>query len=227
MSTFRSGTFTRTNGYKRPRVGKLLARAAVPLVVLFFLLPATTLAQVTEDQPASTTKGVYFEGLVSGGTMSFGDFDGVDAGATFSGRLGYGITNSIGLFAGFQAGRFASNSDFTGTVHSPDDAYVLGSFDLGAQYNVRSGREWVPYAELSYTRLITGDGFSNTFSANGLTLGAGMRYYVTETWALNGRVQASPVNVYSLDYNGQELDNQEWSGLSTRLSVGLTWFPFR
>jgi len=72
------------------------------------------------------------------------------------------------------------------------------------------------------THIFAANGSSNPFSTNGLTLGAGMTYHFTETWALNGRVQAAPVNVYSLDFKGQGLDNQEWSGLSTRLSVGLT-----
>lgn len=228
--------FTRTNPFSRTklsagedtsRIFERAVRIGSALILLLLLLPGLTFAQPDDARAESTTEGFYVQGMLSGGTMSFSDFDDVDAGATFSGRLGYGFTRSIGVFAGFEFGEFANNSGFTEEVHAFNSGYVLGSFDLGAQYNFRAGEQWVPYAELAYTRLITGDELSNTFSANGVTLGGGLKYHLTDTWALNGRVQVSPINVFSLDYNGQELDNQEWGGVSTRVSVGLTWFPFR
>lgn len=227
MDVFCSTRLSCTQKLKTTQAAEIVQRSLIPLILLLLLLPGTVIGQNADEPLAPTTKGFYLEGMVSAGTMTFSDFAGVDAGGTFSGRLGYGITNSIGLFAGVQAGQFSTNSEFTNTVHSSADAYALGSFDLGAQYNFRAMREWVPYVEIAYTGIITGDDLSNTFSANGVTLGGGVKYHVSDTWALNGRVQLSPVNVYSLDYNGQELDNQKWGGLSTRFSVGLTWFPFR
>lgn len=203
-------------------------RTALVLVVLLSLAcltPPSAYAQSDDARPQSYTKGLYVQGMLSGGALAFDDFDGTDPGFTFSGRLGYGITNTFGLFAEFDAGVFNAESEFTEVVHAPE--YVVGAFNVGGQFNFRSGKQWVPYGELALTGLITGDELSNTFSAGGLTVGGGVKYYLTDSWALDGRLHLSPIEISSLDYAGQELEGLDVNAVSTRFSVGLTWFVTR
>lgn len=203
-------------------------RTALVLVVLVSLVgltPPSAYAQSDDTRPQSYTKGLYVQGMLSGGTLAFDDFDGTDPGFSFSGRLGYGITNTFGLFAEFDAGAFNAESEFTEVVHTPE--YVVGAFNVGGQVNFRSGKKWVPYGELALTGLVTGDELSNTFSAAGLTVGGGVKYYLTDSWALDGRLHLSPVEISSLDYDGQDLEGVDVNAISTRLSIGVTWFVTR
>lgn len=195
------------------------------LILAWFTAPDVATAQTNDARPESYTRGLYVDGMLAGSTVSYDGSDGVDPGAVFSGRVGYGFTDLFGIFAEVGAGAYASEQDLTEVVH-PDN-YVAGFFDLGVQFNFRSGKVWVPYAEIALNGFATGDEFENNLSGGGLTLGGGLKYYLTDAWAFNGRLMLTGHTIETVDVDGRRFQDVEEDAASTRFAFGLTWYVLR
>lgn len=189
------------------------------------LAPSAARAQSNDTRPDSYTRGLYIDGMLGGSSISYDASDGVDPGVLASGRIGYGFTDLFGIFLEFGGGAYAADQDLTRAIHPQD--YVAGFFDLGAQFNFRSGKEWVPYAEISLNGIATADEFENSLSGGGLTLGGGVKYYITDAWALNGRIQVTGHSIESADLEGVRFENVDEDATSTRFAFGLTWYVLR
>lgn len=212
------------------RHSRVIRRCSAWVVLLIFVFgwsvtPDAATAQTDDARPDSYTRGLYVDGMLAGSTVSYDGSDGVDPGAVFSGRIGYGFTDLFGIFLELGAGAYASEQDLTDVVH-PNN-YAAGFFDLGVQFNFRSGKAWVPYADLALNGFATGDEFENNLSGGGLTLGGGLKYYITDAWAFNGRLLLTGHNIETIDVGGREFRDVEGDATSTRFAFGLTWYVLR
>lgn len=204
----------------------LIACAALLLLVLAWTMaPSTASAQSDDTRPDSYTRGLYVDGMLAGSSVSYDGSDGVDPGAVFSGRIGYGFTDLFGIFVEVGVGAYASTQDLSELVHPQD--YIAGFFDLGAQFNFRSGKEWVPYADIALNGFATGDEFENSLSGGGFTIGGGVKYYITDAWALNGRLLLTGHSIDSVDLEGRRFADVDGEATSTRFAFGLTWYVLR
>ena len=199
----------------------------VPLILVFAWLtaPHVATAQTNDARPESYTRGLHVDGMLGGSTVSYEGSDGVDPGAVFSGRIGYGFTDLFGIFVDVSVGGYSREQEFSRSLYEED--YVAGFFDLGAQFNFRSGKQWVPYAEISLNGFATGDEFENGLSGGGFTIGGGLKYYLTDAWALNGRVQVGGHELDTAEVRGQRFDDVNEEATTTRLAFGLTWYVLR
>jgi hypothetical protein len=204
-----------------------IIRCAAFLVLVFVwaLTPTSAAAQYDDPRPESYTNGLYVNGMTGLSTISYDGSDGVDPGLLFSGRIGYGFTDLFGLFIEFGLGGYGSTQDVSETIH-PED-YGAGFFDLGAQFNFRSGKVWVPYAEVALNGFATADDSENGLSGGGFTIGGGLKYYVTDAWALNGRVQLGGHALDTVEIGGEQTNDVDLEASTTRFSFGLTWYVLR
>ena len=210
------------------------------LAVLMMLATRPAFGQVEEllYDPREITEGVaiglrgtFLTGMSAAGE---GQFEGIDVATTwgsgFGALLGYGITPRLLLFASVDH-----------TVHDSDNARIAGDitlyhFDFGARYHwhLRDVR-FVPYASLAlggkqlYTRtFIDTLGVSRraTINARAVIPGAGMQFFFTENFALDGGVAVSVGSFGKIDVEGSGRRKFESSGgRTTRLTVGLSWYP--
>lgn len=199
--------------------------ALLLLVLAWITAPSAASAQSSDVRPESYTRGLYVDGMLGGSTVSYDESDGVDPGILFTGRIGYGFTDLFGIFVEFGGGGYSRKQDFSRSLYEED--YVAGFFDLGAQFNIRSGKQWVPYAEISLNGFAAGDEFENGLSGGGFTVGGGVKYYITDAWALNGRVQLAGHELDTAEVRGQRLDDVNEAATTTRFAFGLTWYVLR
>ena len=182
----------------------------------------------------STTQGLVF-GFDFGGTAVSFENNPSDTGPLVGARFGYGLNRIVTLYLG------AYEADVD--VHKFDafDKVTFGYIDYVVRLHLpNSRRRWVPYVDLTFTQwpatdvMKNGERTTTDFSAvSGSHLGAGLAVYLTEVWALDvnlkgGMSTFKDVEVGNISSGGTSGHVHEFLDIdaeSTRLSVGITWWP--
>lgn len=192
---------------------------------LFFLCITVAYAQ----EAPSNTKGLYLNGHIAGAAVSVEDEDAQNGGGGGI-RLGYGISPIFTLYAGV-----------TGAVITVEDEFIqqsvvseevgLAIIDLGAQFNFGGGRkQLVPYLDLSLSGLgLAFDVGPTTFTAagGGLSIGGGLKYFLSETVALDGGLHITLARLTDYELADVALDLPETDASAVRFNFGLSWFPLK
>lgn len=191
--------------------------------------PSAVAAQSHEGPSVdpSNTRG-FFANLRTGGygVGYEGDRDGTGAG--LGARLGYGLSERVTLFAGFEAGSISEGDGFEGLPAGDD--YGLLHIDLGARVHFRTEARLVPFAEGSVN--VVGLWFDDTrgdeatYGGASASLGGGLLWFVNpsvafETSALFGVGELMEAEIAGVD---QDVDT---SMAGIRLQVGISFYPQR
>lgn len=181
-------------------------------------------AQFDEVERRSNTTGFTMGISLNGSSLSVEDDDEVESGGGLSLRAGYGISNSLQLYA-TGTGASIQHADF-------DDTYQLGHFDLGARYLFGSAyRAARPYVNAAVSGRAARTEFGTEtvdLRGTGFTFGGGLEYFLNRSVALEGGLDAtfgdfSEGRVGDGDW--QDLGAESFSATSARFNLGLAWHP--
>jgi len=189
------------------------------------------MAQSVADPAAKAHTSRLFLGLgVNGSAIKADDADEGRSGGGLSFSLGWGFTPNIALVA-----------DLAGASMDAGDGeqYGLGHADLLARFSLaRAGHAFVPYVEAGLTgraavqrdvTIIDDQGNPQTgdlsISGTGFTLGGGAQYFVARSLALGASLQWTTGQFNQATFQDATVDGYEIDANSTRLTVGLSWYP--
>ena len=203
------------------RLGRSSAVAAVTAALL--CLPSLASAQ------SSTTRGLSLGLYLQGASLSVeGGDPGNGGGAGL--RVGYGFNRNITGFIRFDG----SKTDIEDAT--VEGQWALGHGEIGARFHfANSLRRWVPWLEAAVgARAVTvsdatvegeEESADVTFSGSAFSLGGGLDFYFSQTWALDlglawssgefSEIEVGPVSVSGFDIDAQ----------SFRFNVGVVWWP--
>lgn len=195
----------------------------VPLVLLAgLLLPETTEAQ-------SRTRGLFLSGTLSGIHVSYDeeDIDERDGGGSLDLRIGYGFSRLFTLYFGATGGEMGGEDN-----DAIEDDYTIGIGEFGARFHFTGSKNRiVPYADVALQGVTVqyDKEFELSFSGGALGLGGGLMYYFNNALALDLGLRGSFGAFSEVKYEGVgfEIDKDNFEFTVARLSVGLSWFPFR
>ena len=144
--------------------------------------------------------------------------------------LGYGVNRHLTILAQADAAQFDNQSagDVQGT-------WVMGHFDLGVRFNFASTlRSYVPFLQGSIgaravgvqDAVVEGSSASDvSFTGASLTLGGGIDFYFTETFALDLALLWSSGKFDTLHVGNASLSGFDIDAKSTRFNIGVVWWP--
>lgn len=215
----------------RPILLPAVARAAA-LAALAVLGASPLAAQYESDVVRSRTTGLIVGAALSGSAFRSTEIsDQTERGGGAELRLGWGFTP-----------KFAIVADAGGaTMDGPASQYTLGHVDFGARYSFANARRaFVPYLEAALTgramvepdvettdqngNVVTDD---QVFSGFGYTFGGGVQYYIAPALALGADLRWTTGEFDTLQYGDVSVEGFEVDATTTRLSLGLTWYPMR
>lgn len=205
----------------------MLTRSAlfVPILALFLTVSFTPSTAVAQGTPMSDTEGIFLRLNFNyttwdlNDTELFGDFV-AQGGPGFGFEFGYGASNLVALFMAFDAANI-ENED--------SDSYTLVHLDLGVLLHLmNSTSKFRPYGKFALTvRTAEFDSDVVAISTFGpaFTAGAGLKYFLTEKWALNIEGLGSFGSMTEITIGPITLDDVSIGARSGRLNLGVTWFP--
>ena len=177
----------------------------------------------------STTRGFNIGLHLSAASVTFEDQDRNDAGGAGL-SLGYGFNRRFTLFAQLDAAEFDEQA--TGNVEGD---LVMGHAELGVRfYFANSLSKWVPYLQgalggrvVSVQNPVVGGTGRNevSYSGSALTLGGGLGYYLSRSWALDVQLLWTGGEFTTLTVDNASVSGFEVDANSTRFNVGVNWWP--
>lgn len=191
------------------------------LLCLGLLLSAPVQAQ------KSNTRGFMLGFQLQGVSQALQNQDEPDTGGGVALTLGYGFNNRLTLYLGL-----------SGAGLKPDaggDEYALVHADLGLLVHFRApDQAWVPYVNVALSGRASGFELPNddlVVSGGGLSLGGGIRYYVSPVLGLDLGALLTLGEYTQAEFGGVKVDlsplNLDADAASFRLGFGLAWFPKR
>ncbi|MEO0558853.1 MAG: outer membrane beta-barrel protein [Bacteroidota bacterium] len=192
------------------------------LLTLLLLTPVATAQAPTEGFTVAPR-------IVSVGVAT-DNGDNADGGGGLGLRIGYGFTKTVTGYVSVEGASIEPGDD---GVFRNDEAYALGSFDLGAQFNLLPSSGINPFLRVALngtTARYNVDGLSTAndpeVRGGGLTLGAGAEIRLSQVLGLElaldvtgGTIQELEVGNITIAGNGDD----EYA--TARLGLGLVWRP--
>jgi opacity protein-like surface antigen len=205
----------------------VLACAGILLAV-----PAAAIAQQAATPVRAKTEKLMLSFALGGVSLSSDEFeDDPESGGGFSAQLGWGFTRRFTLLVDASAG----------VLDSDDEEFVLIHFDLLGRFNFANPqRPLVPFIEGGLTARVAGqddivivdeDGGSQEvdleISGGGFTFGGGLQYHVAPSVSFGASLRFTVGEFSTVKINNVSVDGFELDANSTRLNIGVTWWPMR
>lgn len=177
----------------------------------------------------STTRGLNLGFHLQAASLSVEDADG-EGGAGAGFRIGYGFNRIVTLYLELDGISVESeNADvFQGS-------WAMAHGDLGARFHfANSLRRWVPYLDVAIGgRGATVSGVRSSgeevadlsFSGGSFSFGGGIYVYFAQTFGLDLGLKVSNGRFEELDLGPISLNNLDIDATSTRLKIGVVWWP--
>ena len=203
-----------------------MRRASIVLACVA-LVSAAPLAAQAPPLPASSTRG-FFAGLhLQGASIESDDLFAEDVSGSGLGILaGFGFTSRFAILADLSVAAL--------DVDAPGDV-ALGHFDLLARYAFTNpSSRFAPFIEGGIAGVFVieseadlGDGIPTEVatSGGGVTLGGGVQYYFHPSWAVGAGLRWTSGEFTSVEANNITVDGFEMAMRTTRLNLGITWYP--
>ena len=200
--------------------------ALLPLAALALFVAAES-AATQESTTRGFTIGLHGTGASLDPQGAGNDRESAGGGGMF---LGYGVNRRITLFIQGDGAKFDNL-----TTDNVAGEWTMGHFDFGVRFNfANSLRKWIPFLQgaLGYRAVSVDnpivDSVARTelsITGAGLTLGGGVDFYLSESWALDLQLLWT-----GGEFNTIRVDNVSVSGLdfdatSSRLNLGVSWWP--
>lgn len=203
-----------------------LSAAALAAAVLC-AAPLAAQSTAPGGAPASSSKGLFLGAHLNGSAIRADDLgDESETGGGLGLQLGYGFTSQLALVL-----------DATGAlIGSDDEEATLGHFDIALRYAFTGqSRRVVPFLELGYSGVavrqddaalegVPGTG-ELTLTGAGFTLGGGIQYYVSPKVALGVGLKWTTGELDTAEFEGEKIEGLGIDATSTRLNLGVTWYP--
>ena len=180
----------------------------------------------------SGTSGFFAAFGLAGASIAIEELDDErESGGGAALRLGYGFTP-----------RFAMFVEGSGAALETDDGDIaLGHFDVGARYHFANPRRpVVPFLEVALTGralmqddvVLVDDGGETVegdveLSGAGFSFGGGVLYFLNPRVALNADLKWTVGELDEVRIGNVSISGLEMDATSTRLNVGVHWFPQR
>ena len=199
------------------------------------LLPLAALALFLVAAPAaaqeSTTRGFTVGLHLTAASLSVEGGDDERNSAGGGGLyLGYGVNRKITIFVQGDGGQFDNE-----TTDNIEGEWTMGHFDIGVRFNfANSLRKWVPFLQgaLGYRVVGVNDPVVDnvprnelSISGSGLTLGGGVDYNLSESWALDLQLLWTGGKFTTLRVDNVSVNGLDFDANSSRLNFGVLWWP--
>ena len=195
-----------------------------------FILMLALLLCVPVASAQAPTEG-FFVGprVLSAGVATDGS-DNADGGGGLGLRIGYGVTKTVTVFAALEGASIEPGDD---GVFQNREPYALGSFDLGAQFNLLPSSPVNPFLRVALngtSARYNVEGLSTEddpeVRGGGLTLGGGTDIRLSRTLALELALDVAGGTIQELEVGNITIaGNGEDTYATARLGLGLVWRP--
>lgn len=200
--------------------------AAMALLLVLGASPAQLQAQDEEAPARSHTRGLLLNLHLTAASLSTDG--GSDSGGGAGVTIGYGVSRKVLLYLQFDGASVdIKDRDFEGS-------YALGHGDLGIRYSfANESKPLVPYLTGAFTGLFAGadiqtSAFGSTdvsLRGGGLKLGGGFGYYFIRQLALDVNLTFTLGQFSDLTIENVTIDFENTQANTSRLEVGLSWYP--
>jgi len=208
-----------------------MLRTTASVALALLIAGALPAQQPTSPLPRASTEKLFL-GLALSGVSIKGDEEFIDdseTGGGISAQIGYGFTPRFALFAEGSAAALDVEGDDVALAH----------FDFGARFHFTNpSRALVPYLELAFSGRAVGqddvvfdDGQGNIeevdleVTGTGITFGGGVQYFVTPKLAFNAGLKWTVGEFSTFKIDNISIDGLEVDATSTRLTLGLVFYP--
>jgi hypothetical protein len=203
-------------------------RSSLIIALALVLAPRSMFAQDT-SLTRSNTSGFFLGFGLNGSAVNL---DGVPVGGTST-----GIGASLGAGFGFNRVVAVYLEGAAAPIDIDGEAALLSHVDAGARFHFANrARTVIPFLDVGVTRrIISADdvpdadrpGVENDqeFAGTVLTAGGGLLYFFDSRWAVNGNARFTNGEFDDNTFNGRPVRGVNFFSTSTRLNVGVTWFP--
>ena len=189
------------------------------------LLAAAPVAAQSVATPLSSHKGFFLGAHLNSSSVSSDDlFEDSENGGGAGIPLGWGFTPRLSIFGEATVAKLSDDEGDAGFSH----------VDIGVRYAWTGARKWVPMVEAALTgRAIGSDDVEVSpgvtgdlmISGAGFTLGGGVQYFVSPKFALGAQLKWTGGKFDKYEFDGDEVDGVEADATSTRVNIGVTWYP--
>ena len=212
-----------------------LSRCLCLLALVTLAVPSASFAQTDAAPPSATegtyiTSGFFVHARTSGHGMAFdgpGDAEGVGLGL----RAGYGVSDRFTLYLGVEGAGLDGGRGFEGL--GDDEKYGAVYIELGSRFHFRPGQRLEPYADvalavvgLGYDGTGSDAGKDVTYGGAGVSLGAGLLYFLSPKFALDTGLAFTPGSLMEREV-GRNSEDVDIALTGARIHVGLSVYPFR
>jgi hypothetical protein len=213
----------------------VFGRGLCLLALATLAAPSVAFAQTDAAPPSATesaygTSGLFLHARTSGHGMGFDgpdDAEGVGLGL----RAGYGISDRFTLYLGVEGAGLDGGSGFEGL--GTDEKSGVLYIELGSRLHFRSDQRLKPYADvalavvgLGYDGAESYAGTDVTYGGAGVSLGAGLLYFLSPRFALDTGLAFTPGSLMEREV-GRTREEVDIALTSARIHVGLSVYPFR
>jgi hypothetical protein len=187
-----------------------------------------SLAATTAAAQNSTTRGFSVGAHLQAASLTVEDGDAAGGGG-LGVRAGYGFNRN---FTGYlEADGIAFD------VENPElqGEWAMAHVDLGVRYNfANSLRRWVPFldAAIGARAVSVSDATSDgddvgtvTFSGGALSLGGGISFFASQTFAIETLVKFTGGSFEEVEVGNVSVRNLEIDASSFRFKLGVSWWP--
>jgi hypothetical protein len=195
--------------------------------IIGFIAAAVLTTTGADAQIRSNTSKFFVNFGVNGTSISGNEDDLGDerrSGGGLSLGIGYGFTSRFAIFLDGSAA----------SVDGDGGDFVLSHGDLGARLHFSDqSKKLIPYLEVALTaRSASPESLGDDdeaedieISGTGLTVGGGILYFFNPRWAFNAGLKWSTGEFDKVRVGNVTVDGLEIDATSTRLNLGLSWFP--
>lgn len=181
----------------------------------------------------STTSSLMANIHLTGMSLGREGGDTIESGTGAGGRIGWGVTRHVTIFVGGDHGRIDTEEP------GLDGSFRLTVGDVGAIYNFRAGKSFVPYFEGAVTIRMLASTYSDTnpgppvtvrkldITSQGMaaTFGAGFNYFFTPIWAVNLGINWSLGKFEDFKIDGTRAADTGFNSTGARFHLGVTLYP--
>jgi hypothetical protein len=201
------------------------------IALALVLAPASVSGQDSTivNRTGSTTSGLFLGFSLNGSAVNLDEVPvgGTPAGVGASLGVGYGFGRVLSVFL---EGTIAP-------INIDSDAAFLSHVDAGARFHFADPtRRVVPFLDVGVTRRAINasdvpdadrPGVENDqeFTGTVLSAGGGVLYFFDPAWAVTGSARFTNGEFDEAKVNGRPVQSLSFFSVSTRLNVGVTWFP--